>query len=142
MGSDALVDIKLCLYSPIATCVALSVFLYICVCNFITTRMICRGMTWSEGSDSQPSSWEESRFYLGFSALGSALRCIGRTAELGRWSSVAQWSDASRRACSVTLFCLSNNSDVEVIGSLLLIHCVSPTCLLLVSLCRRDKFVA
>jgi hypothetical protein len=45
--------------------------------------------------------------------------------------SVAQWSDASQRAqdwwaCAVTLFCLKNNSDVEVIGSLLLVHCVLP----------------
>jgi hypothetical protein len=53
--------------------------------------------------------------------------CIGRTADFGRWISVAQWSDASRRtydcrACAVTLFCLSNNSDVEVVGSLLLVH--------------------
>jgi hypothetical protein len=51
------------------------------------------------------------------------------------------------------LFCLSNNSDVHVIGSLLLVHCVlllravclffSPSLSLsLVSLCRRDKFVA
>jgi hypothetical protein len=47
----------------------------------------------------------------------------GRTAGLGRWFSVAQWTDASRRACAVTLFCLSN-SNVEVIGSLLLVHCV------------------
>jgi hypothetical protein len=38
--------------------------------------------------------------------------------------SVAKWSDASRRSCAVTQFCLSNNSDVEIIGSLLLVHCV------------------
>jgi hypothetical protein len=47
-----------------------------------------------------------------------------RTADSGRLFSIAQWSAASRRACAVTLFCLSNNSDVEVIGSLLLVHCV------------------
>jgi hypothetical protein len=38
---------------------------------------------------------------------------IGRAADFGRWFSVAQWSDASWRACAVTLFCLSKNSDVE-----------------------------
>jgi hypothetical protein len=53
---------------------------------------------------------------------------IGRTANLGRWFSVAQWSDESRRACAVTLFCLGNNSDVEVTGSLLLLHCVLLPC--------------
>jgi hypothetical protein len=45
-----------------------------------------------------------------------------RTADSGRWFSVAQCSDASRTACAVTLFRPSNNSDVEVIGSLLLVH--------------------
>jgi hypothetical protein len=81
-------------------------------------------------------------------------RIIGRTAGFGRWISVAQWSDASRLAwhwwaCAVTLFCLSNNSDVVVIGSLLLVHCVFLShmpfvcfSLSLVSLCRRDKSVA
>jgi hypothetical protein len=49
---------------------------------------------------------------------------IGRTANFCRWFSVAQWSDASLRACAVTLFCLSSNSDVEIIGSLLLVHCM------------------
>jgi hypothetical protein len=34
----------------------------------------------------------------------------------------------------VILFCTSNNSDVKVIGSLLLVHCV-------IYLCRRDKFI-
>jgi hypothetical protein len=71
---------------------------------------------------------------------------IGRTADFGRWISVAQWSDASRWACAVTLFCLSNNSDVEVRGSLLLVQCVllpRAVCLFLsLSLCRRDKFEA
>jgi hypothetical protein len=43
----------------------------------------------------------------------------------------------------VTLFCLSNNSDVEVIGSLLLVHCVllpSAVCLFLslLFLCADD----
>jgi hypothetical protein len=42
---------------------------------------------------------------------------ICRTADCGQWISVAQSSDASRRACAVTLFCLSNNSDVEAVGS-------------------------
>jgi hypothetical protein len=49
---------------------------------------------------------------------------IGRTADFGQWFSVAQWSDASRRACAVTLFCLGNNTDIEVTGWLLLVHCV------------------
>jgi hypothetical protein len=48
--------------------------------------------------------------------------CIGLTADFGRWFSVAQWSDASLQAWAVKLFCLSDNSDVEVIGSLLLVH--------------------
>jgi hypothetical protein len=51
-------------------------------------------------------------------------RSIGWAADFGRWFSVAQWTDGSRRACAVTLFCLSNNSDVEVTGSLLLLHCM------------------
>jgi hypothetical protein len=46
---------------------------------------------------------------------------IGRTAGFGRWFSVAQWSRLAQDwwSCAVTLFCLSNNSDVEVIGSVL-----------------------
>jgi hypothetical protein len=52
--------------------------------------------------------------------------------------------------CAVTLFCRSNNSDIEVVGSLLLVHCVLlplhclslSLSLSLVSLCRRDKFIA
>jgi hypothetical protein len=60
---------------------------------------------------------------------GVSQYCIGRTADFGRWFSIAQWPDASRRAwdwwaCAVTLFFLSNNSDVEAIVSLLLVHCV------------------
>jgi hypothetical protein len=52
------------------------------------------------------------------------LDCKGvGTADSGRLFSVAQWSGASRRACAVTLFCLSNNSDVEATESLL-VHCV------------------
>jgi hypothetical protein len=59
-----------------------------------------------------------------FLLCSDMLLLIGRTADFGRWFSVAQWSDASRRACAVALFFLSNNSDVEVTGSLLPVHCV------------------
>jgi hypothetical protein len=41
---------------------------------------------------------------------------IGRTADFGRGILVAQWSDASRGS--------SNNPEVQIIGSLLLVYCM------------------
>jgi hypothetical protein len=138
MGSDALVDMKLCLYSSVATCVVLSVILYICVYNFIPTRMISRGITWSEGFDSHPSSCEESWVCLGVSAGGNALRCIGRTADFVRrifCCAVVRRKSASLRLMSMRSDAIypHNNSDFGIIGSLFLVHFVSPTCRLLVS---------
>jgi hypothetical protein len=49
---------------------------------------------------------------------------IGRASDFARWISVAQWASLRLVSKRSDTICLSNNSDVEVIGSLLLVHCV------------------
>jgi hypothetical protein len=49
---------------------------------------------------------------------------LSRLSKLKQEECTGRIADFRRRFSVATLICVSNNSDVEVIGSLLLVHCV------------------